>query len=95
MIFSREDRVESRVKIEEVKEGDDESVRSEVSRALSSLEQEVRRSGRSVRQTTTYNPTTGKAAEISAMQNYFACLAELDNEKLTTTVQVENLCVEV
>ena len=36
--FPREEAVEPRVKIEEVKEGDDESVRSEVSRASSNLE---------------------------------------------------------
>ena len=58
-----------RVKIEEVVDTDDESVRCDVSRAVYSLEQEVYRSGRSVRQTTTYNPTTGKVAKISAVQN--------------------------
>ena len=62
---------------------------------MPSLEQEVHRSGRTVRQTTTYNPTTGKAAEISAMQNYFACLAKLDNEELANTIEVENLYAEV
>ena len=29
------------------------------------------------------------------MQNYFACLAELDNEELTITIEVKNLYVEV
>ena len=68
--YPRDKVVEQRVKIEEVKDGDkeDKHVRSEVARASSSLEQEVRRSGRTVRQTTTYNSTTGKAAEISAVQ---------------------------
>ena len=47
--FWREEAVEPCVKIEEVKEDNDKYVRSEVSRALSSLEQEVCRSGRSVR----------------------------------------------
>ena len=47
--FPREDAAEPRVKIEEVKEDDDVSVKSEVSKASSSLEQEVRRSGRTVR----------------------------------------------
>ena len=46
--FPREEAVEPCVKIEEVKEGDDESIRSEVSRASSSLKQEVCRSGRCV-----------------------------------------------
>ena len=53
---------------------DDTSVSSGVSRASSSLEQEVRRSGRTIRQTTTYDHTTGKAAEISAVQNYMPTL---------------------
>ena len=94
--FPREEIVqpeEPRVKIEEIK--DDASVSSEVSKASSSLEQVVRRSGRTVTQTTTYNPTTGKAAEISAMQNYYACLAELDNEEFATAIEVHNLHVEV
>ena len=86
--FPREEAVEPRVKIEEVKEDNGVYVRSEVSKTLLSLEQEVRRSGRTVRQTTTYNPTTGKAAEVSSMQNYFACMAELDNEELATTIEV-------
>ena len=96
--FSREERVqpeEPRIKIEEVKDQDDASVSLEVSKASSSLEQVVRRSGRTVTQTTTYNPTTDKATDISAMQNYFACLAELDNEELTTANKVHNLHVEV
>ena len=62
---------------------------------MSSLKQEVYRSGRSVCQTMTCNPTTGKAAEVSSMQQYCACLAELDNEELADTIKVENLCVEV
>ena len=69
--FSREERVqpqETRVKIEELKDQDDASVSSEVSKALSSLEQVVRRSVRTVTQTMTYNPTTGKAIDISAVQ---------------------------
>ena len=66
-----------------------------MSKASSSLEQVVRRSGRTVTQTTTYNPTTGKAAEISAVQNYYACLAELDNVELATAIKVHNLHVEV
>ena len=49
----REEAVEPRVKIEEVKEDNDVSVRSEVSKASPSLEQEVCRSGRTVSQTTT------------------------------------------
>ena len=52
-----------------------------MSRASSSLDQEAQRSNRSVCQTIAYNFTAGKAAEISAVQNYFACLAELDNEE--------------
>ena len=46
----RDEVVESRVKIEEVADNgnDDESLRSEVSRASLSLEQEVRRSGRTM-----------------------------------------------
>merc|ERR1712153_4763 len=83
--FPREEIVqpeEPRVKIEE----DDASVSSEASKASSSLEQVVRRSGRTVTQTTTYNPTTGKAAEISAVQNYYACLSELDNVELATAI---------
>ena len=74
--FSREDVVEPCVKfeevkedIEEVKEGGDVSIKLEVSRAALNLEQEVRRSGRTVGQTTTYNSTTGKAAEIGAIHN--------------------------
>ena len=83
--------VEQRVKVEEVKEDnkDNGSARSEVSRALSSLEQEVRRSVRSPRQTTNCNPTTGETTELSAVQNDVACLAELDNEELTNTIEVE------
>ena len=54
-----------------------------------SLEHEVRRSGISVHQTMTYNPTTGKATKLSAVQNYFACLAELDNENFSNNVEVE------
>ena len=65
--------------------------RSEVSRALSSLDQEVLRSGRTVCQITTYNPTTSKAADISAVQNCFACLAKLDNVELTITIEVKNI----
>jgi len=42
----------------------------------------------------TYNPTTGKVAEISATQHYFAYLAELDNEELKNTIEVETLSVE-
>ena len=57
-----------------------------MSKAFSSLEQVVRRSGRPVTQTMIYNPTTGKAAEISAYQHYFACLAESDNEELATAI---------
>ena len=93
--FPREDTVEPRVKIEEIKKDDDVSVKSEVSKTSSSLEHEVCRSGRTIRQTTTYNPTTDKAAEISAMYNYFACLVEFDNEELATTIKVKNLYVEV
>ena len=93
--FPREERVEPRVKIEEVKEDDDESVTSEVSKASSSLEQVVSRSGRTVTQTTTYNPTTGRAAGISATQIYCACLAELGEEEFDTTIEVHNLHVEV
>ena len=52
--FPREDAVEPRVKIEEVTEDDDMSVKFEVPKASSSLEQEVHRSGRILRQTTTY-----------------------------------------
>ena len=48
-----------------------------------------------MRHTTTCNPITGKAADISAMQTYFACLSELDNEELATTIKVENPYVEV
>ena len=62
---------------------------------MSSLEQEVIRSGRSVRHTKTYNPTTGKAAEISDAQHYFACLPELNNGEFNTVIEVENLYVEV
>ena len=83
--------MEQCVKIKEEKEDDDESVKSEVPRASLRLEQEVRRAVRSVRQTTTYNHTTGKAAEISAAQNCFACLAELNNEEFNSTIEVENL----
>ena len=96
--FPREERVqpeEPHIKIEEVKDQDDVSVSSEVLKVSSSLEQVVRRSGRTVTQTTTYNPTTGKATDISAMQHYFACLAELDNEELATANKVHNLQVEV
>ena len=62
--------VYTHIKIEEVVEDvrDDKSVRSVVSRAPSSLEQEVLRSIRTVQQTTTYNPTTGKAAKSRAVQ---------------------------
>ena len=74
---------------------DDESVRSEVSRALLSLGQEVCRSGRTVCQTTTYDPTTGKAAEISAVQNQHAYLAELDNEELRIHIKVTHLYLEL
>ena len=38
---------------------------------------------------------TGKATDISTVQNYYACLAELDNEELTTANGVHNLHVEV
>ena len=56
----RDEVVEQQVKIEEVMDNDKDakSVRSEVSRALSSLEQEVPRSDRTVRQTTAYNSIT-------------------------------------
>ena len=66
-----------------------------MSRVLLSLEHEVRRSGISVHQTMTYNPTTGKATKLSAVQNYFACLAELDNEELSNTIEVEILYLEL
>ena len=65
--------VDTQLNIEEVVDNfnDDISVRSKVSRVLSSLEQEVLRSGRTIRQTTTYDPMTGKGdpigAEISAV----------------------------
>jgi hypothetical protein len=89
--------VETQVKLESP--GDDESVSSEVSRASSSLEQEVRRSGRTVRQTMTYDPESGKAstigADISAIQNYYACLAELDNNELHMNIEVENFYLEI
>ena len=64
--YSRDEVVEQCVKIKEIKEDDNKSVRSEMSRALLSLEQEVRRSGRSVRQTMPCNPGTDKVAKISA-----------------------------
>ena len=93
--YPRDEIMEQRVNIEEVKEDDNKSGRSKVSRALLSLEKEVHRSGRSMCRTTTYNRTTGKAAEISAAQNYSACLAELDNEDLNNTIEVENHYVSV
>ena len=68
---------------------------SEVSRASASLEQEVSRSGRTVRQTTTYNPTTGKTAKIIAVQNQYACLAEVDNKELRTNIKIENFYLEI
>ena len=78
----RDEVVDTQIKIEKVVDDvrDDESFMCEVSKALSSLEQEVRRLGRTVHQITTYNPMTGKATEISAVHNYYVCLAELDNE---------------
>ena len=48
-------------------------------RALSGLEQEVRRSGGSVRQTTTYNPTTGKSKDL----------------RLTNTSEVKTIYLEI
>ena len=70
--FPRDESTEQDIKIMEVKEGDKDntSVRSEVPRALSILEQEVRRSGRSVCETISYNPTTGtgKATELSSVK---------------------------
>ena len=96
--FPKEERVqpeEPRVKIEVVQDQDDASVSLEVSKASASLEQVVHRSGRTVTQTTTYNPTTGKATDISAVQNYYACIAALDNVELATAIEVHNLHVEV
>ena len=89
--------MEQDINIEEVEGGDkdNKSGRSEVSRTLSSLEQELSRSGRAVRQTMTYNPTPGKATELSAVHNYFACMADLDNEESSDTIGVENLCLEI
>ena len=87
--YPRDKVVAQHVKIVEVKEDDKDSepVRSEVSRALPSLEQEVHRSGRSMCQTTDYNPTTSKATELSTVQ-YFAEIVELDNEELSNTIEV-------
>ena len=67
--YPRDEVVEQDIKIEEVKRGDKdgEPVRSEVSRLSLSLDQEVRRSSRSVLQSMTYNPMTGKATELSAV----------------------------
>ena len=95
--YPRDEVVEQRVEIDEVKEDDKDNhlFRSEVSRAASSLEQEVLRSGRSVCQTMPYNPTTGKATELSAEQNHGTYLAELYNEELIDTIEVDTLYLEL
>ena len=60
------------------------------------LQQEVRKSGRSVYQTMTYNLTTVKVTKLSAVQKYVACLAELDNEELShISIKVENIYLEI
>ena len=43
----------------------------------------------------TYNPITGKATELSAVQNSFASLAQVDNEELINTIEVENVYLEL
>ena len=94
----RDEVVEQCVKIEEVVDDytDHEAVRSEVPRASLSLEHETHRAGRPMCQTImTYNPVTGKVIELSAVQNHFVCLAELDNEELSNTIGVENLYLEL
>ena len=64
-------------------------------RASSSLEEKVHRSGRSVRQTTTYNSTTGKAANNNAVQSDYACLAGLHNEEMRKNIKVKNFYLKI
>ena len=63
------------------------------------MKQEVHRPGRTVHQTKTYDSTTGKipaiGAKISTIQNYYACLVELDNDELRANLGVENFFLEI
>ena len=70
-----------------------------MSRASSSLEQEVCKSGGTIRHTTTYNATTEKASttgvDNSAIQYYYACLSELEHDELHANIKVENSYLEI
>ena len=91
---NRSEVLDTPINIEEQEPDDipsnDVPARSEVFKATSSLEQDISRSTRTICQTSTYDPINGKAVEISAIQNCFGCLAELNNDESRTNVEIDN-----